>query len=69
MLFSRTREIGPAGERHGAAPDDLLAALDRRRKHLVLQIASGELCVLRQRDHGAGLGEVARERLLAGDAA
>ena len=69
MLLGRACEIGPAGERHGAAPDDLLAALDRRREHLVLQIAGGEPGVVGKRDHGAGLCEIARERLLAGNAA
>ena len=54
MLLRRAREIGPAGERHGAAPDDLLAALDGGREHLVLQVACGEPGVVREPDHGAG---------------
>ena len=69
MLLGRAREIGPAGERYGAPPDDLLPALNRRREHLVLQIAGGEPGVGGERDHGAGLCEVARKRLLAGNAA
>lgn len=66
MLFRRARQIGPAGGRGGAAPDDVLAANDRRAEHLVFEIAVVEPGVLGEPEHLARLGNGAGERLFAG---
>ena len=69
MLLGRARQIGPPALRHGAPPDDVLAAHHGGREHLVLQIAVQQAGILGQRQHLARLGERARQRLLAGDGA
>ena len=68
MLLGGAGEIGPAADRHRAAPDDVLAALHRAGEHLVLQIAVIELGVFGEPQHLARFGERASERLFAGDA-
>ena len=43
MLLGGARQIGTPTDRDGAAPHDVLAALDGAREHLVLQVAVHEL--------------------------
>ena len=69
VLFGGARQVGATGRRHRAAPDDLLAALNGRGEHLVLQIAVRQAGRLSQAQHFARLGQGAPQRLLAGDGA
>ena len=66
MFFRCPCQIWPAALRHGAAPDDVLAANNCGRKHLVLEVAVQQARVFGQREHRARLGQRARQRLLAG---
>ena len=56
VLLRGARKIGPPGERHGAAPDDLLAALHGGREHLVLKVAGRDLGIIGEPYHLFRLG-------------
>src|SRR6185437_3174341 len=69
VLFGCAREIGTSGRRRAARPEKCASRLHLRRKDLILEIAVRDA---RTRDEIANLlrlGDVARQRLLAGDAA
>src|SRR6185437_3098771 len=68
MLLGGARQIRAAADRDGAAPHDVLAALDCARKHLVLEIAVHQLGVFGEAQHFPRLGKSATERLFARDA-
>ncbi len=66
MLFCSTCQIGPSGRGGSAAPDDLLAAQNGRRKNLIFQIAMVQFGGLGQPQHLACIGHRPRQRFLAG---
>jgi hypothetical protein len=68
MLLGRARQIRAAADRHGTPPDDVLAALHRRREQLVLEIAMEQTGILGEPQHLARFGQRAAERLLAANA-
>ncbi len=68
VLLRGARKVGPAGAGHSAAPDDLFAALNSGREDLIFEIAVVQPGRLGQPQHLARLGQIARQRLLAGHA-
>ena len=69
MLFGSARQIGTTGERSTARPNEFSSTNDVGRKELVLQVASIEANAFDQIDDLLCLGDVSRQRLLAGEAA
>src|SRR5690606_29103067 len=69
VLFCGAGEVRPAGNGSATGPDELAAGLYLRREQLVLEVAVIELHALHQLRDALRLGDVARERLLARDAA
>ena len=68
MLLGGARQIRTATDRNGAAPHDVLAALDGAREHLVFQVTVHELRIFGEPQHLPRLGERAAERFFARDA-
>ena len=68
VLFRGAREIWPAGERRAPCPHDRPPLGHRRREQLVLQVAVREPRFFHELGDALRLGDVTRERLLAGDA-
>ena len=69
VLLGRAREVGAPGAAAPRAQTISRAALEARREELVLEIAVQDARLLHELDHAPRLGDVAAERLLAGDAA
>ena len=68
MLFGGARKIRTAGERCRTCPDNMFSACNIRREHLIFEISVQHTGLFYHLDHAASLGDVARQRLFAGDA-
>src|SRR5688572_12164795 len=67
VLLGGTGEVGPPGVRRAPGPDERLARLDLWREELVLEVSRGDTEAPNELDHLLRFGNVAGERLLAGD--
>src|SRR5262250_3058605 len=67
VLLGRAREIGPAGRGRPAGPQEVFPRLDLRSEDLVLEVAMREVDAPNELEHLFRFGDIAGERLLAGD--
>src|SRR5439155_14467284 len=69
VLLRRPGEVGAAGERRAAGPDDGAPLRHGGRERLVLEIAVSDPGLFRELEDSLRFGDIAGERLLAGDPA